>query len=183
MGPTPILSSCVTRSTAVASSSSSSNTSAPTASPKVTFPKMSSPTPSPTLATSPSSTLSANVPHLDSEGINWATFAFRFCRAIMLARYWGYFDGSNTRPAPKDPDNPTNAKKLEQKQWDCDDTIAQCLLSQCLPDEMAMDMEKYPTVKEQWDIISILFMVKSEYVKTDLCQAFLNMCCPKGSDV
>jgi len=31
-----------------------------------------------------------------------------------------------------------------------------------------MDMEKYPTVKEQWDVISALFAAKSKYAKTDL---------------
>ena len=102
---------------------------------------------------------------------------------MTLAGQWGYLDGSDPRPTPKDPDNPTDAEKLECKQWDCDDTIAQCLLSQRLPDEMAMDMEKYPTVKDQWDVISVLFAAKSEYAKTDLCQAFLNMRCPKGGDV
>jgi hypothetical protein len=102
---------------------------------------------------------------------------------MMLASHWGYFDGSNTRPVPKDLDNPTDTEKLECKQWDCNDTIAQCLLSQHLPDELAMDMEKYPTVKQQWDVISVLFVAKSKYAKTDLHQAFLNMHCPKGSDI
>jgi hypothetical protein len=77
----------------------------------------------------------------------------------------------------------SDAKKLECKQWDHDDTIAQCLLSQRLLDELAIDMEKYPTVKQQWDVISVLFAAKSEYAKTDLRQAFLNMHCPKGGDV
>ena len=48
---------------------------------------------------------------------------------------------------------------------------------------MAMDMEKYPTVKDQWDVISVLFAAKSEYTKTNLHQAFLNMRCPKGGDI
>jgi len=135
----------------------------------------------PSIGTSPS--LSTDVPHLDSEGTNWATFAFRFRRAMTLAGRWGYLDSSDARPVPKDPDNPTDTEKSEGKQWVCDDTIAQCLLSQRLPDELAMDMEKYPTVKEQWDVISVLFAAKSEYAKTDLRQAFLNMRCLKGGDV
>jgi len=102
---------------------------------------------------------------------------------MTLAGRWGYLDGSDARPVPKDLDNPTDTKKSEGRQWVRDDTIAQCLLSQRLPDELAMDMEKYPTVKEQWDVISVLFAVKSKYAKTDLRQAFLNMHCPKGGDV
>ena len=43
---------------------------------------------------------------------------------MMLAGRWGYFDGSDTRPVPKDPDHPTDAKKLECKQWDRNNTIA-----------------------------------------------------------
>jgi len=133
------------------------------------------------IGTSPS--LSADVPHLDLEGTNWATFAFRFRQAMTLAGRWGYLDGSDARPVPKDPDNPTDTEKLEGRQWVRDDTIAQCLLSQRLLDELAMDMEKYPTVKEQWDVISVLFAAKSEYAKTDLHQAFLNMRCLKGGDI
>jgi len=102
---------------------------------------------------------------------------------MMLAGRWGYLDGSDTRPVPKDPDNPMDTEKSDGRQWVRDDTIAQCLLSQRLPDELAMDMEKYPTVKEQWDVISALFAAKSEYAKTDLRQAFLNMRCPKGGNV
>jgi len=187
MGPAPISSSHVTRSATTASSSSLSNATAPAAPPKVSFPKMASPalspaTPStPSISTSPS--LSTDVPHLDSEGTNWATFAFRFRQAMTLAGRWGYLDGSDARPIPKDPDNPTDTEKSEGRQWVCNDTIAQCLLSQWLPDKLAMDMEKYPTVKEQWDVISVLFVAKSKYAKTDLCQAFLNMHCLKGGDV
>ena len=187
MGPAPTSSSCVTRSATTASSLSLLNATAPAAPPKVSFPKMASPALSPatpsTLSIGTSPSLSANVPHLDSEGTNWATFTFRFHRVMMLAGRWGYLDGSDARPIPKDPDNPMDTKKLEGRQWVRDNTIAQCLLSQRLPDKLAMDMEKYPTVKEQWDVISILFTVKSKYVKTDLHQAFLNMRCPKGGDV
>ena len=126
-----------------------------------------------------------DVPHLDSEGTNWATFAFRFRRAMILVNRWDFYDGSNKRPTPKDPDNPTDAEKKECQKWDREDQIAQCLLSQRLPDELAMDMDNlnHTTAKKQWDAINTYFTAKSVYAKADLHQAFLDMRCPKGGDV
>ena len=63
----------------------------------------------------PSIRLSADVPHLESEGANWMTFAFRFRRAMILAGRWDYFDGSDTWPTPMDPSNITEAEKQDGK--------------------------------------------------------------------
>ena len=98
---------------------------------------------------------------------------------MTLAGHWGYFDGSDTKPISKDPANPTDAKISVQKQWNRNDTIAQCLLNQHLPDELAMDMEKYPTVKEQWDVISALFMAKSKVCKDQLVSGLPEYALPK----
>jgi len=131
----------------------------------------------------PSITVSSDVPHLDPEGANWAVFAFRFRRAMILAGRWEYFDGSDTRPIPNDLSNITDAEKLDRKRWDREDVIAQCLLGQRLPNETAMDMEGFPTAEAQWSAVNELFTAKSVYTKADLHQAFLDMRCPKGGDV
>ena len=127
--------------------------------------------------------ISADVPHLESEGANWATFAFRFRRAIILASRWDFFDGSDTRPIPVDSDNITEAEKQDGKRWDREDVIAQCLLGERLPIETAMDMDAFPTAEAQWNAINALFTAKSMYTKVDLHQAFLDMRCPKGGNV
>ena len=102
---------------------------------------------------------------------------------MILAGCWDYFDGSNTRPIPKDANNLTDAEKTDCKRWDRKDVIAQCLLGQHLPIETAMDMESFPTVQEQWNAVNTYFTAKSVYSKADLHQAFLDMRCPKGGDV
>jgi hypothetical protein len=57
------------------------------------------------------------------------------------------------------------------------------LLSEHLPSNINLDIEYLPTTKEQWDIISCTFTAKSDYVKTNLYQAFMDMKCPKGGNV
>jgi hypothetical protein len=131
----------------------------------------------------PSITVSSDVPHLDPEGANWAVFAFHFWRAMILAGHWDYFDISDMRPIPNDLSNITDAKKLDCKQWDREDVIAQCLLRQHLPNKMAVDMEGFLTAEAQWSAVNALFTVKSVYTKADLHQAFLDMRCPKGGNV
>jgi len=69
---------------------------------------MSAPAPSPAPLTS-----LTDVPHLDSDITNWATFSHRFRWAMVLAGRWDYFKGSTKAPVPQDLVNPTNAEKQE----------------------------------------------------------------------
>ena len=55
--------------------------------------------------------LSADVPHLNPEGTNWAIFEARFQDAMETACQWSHFDGSKPHPVPKDIDNPLDAEK------------------------------------------------------------------------
>jgi len=41
----------------------------------------------------------------------------------------------------------------------------------------------FTTTKERWDYIKRRFSAKSEHAKADLYQAFIDMKCPKNSDV
>ena len=102
---------------------------------------------------------------------------------MVLAGRWGYFKGSCKPPVAQDPDKPTNAEKEEAQRWEREDEIAQCLLGQRLPDEISMDMEAYPTVKEQWDALTLIAMPKSAHARAHMHQSFLDMRCPKGGDV
>jgi hypothetical protein len=102
---------------------------------------------------------------------------------MRVTRHWGYLDGSNKRPIPADQANPTSTEILEASKWDHEDEIAAYLLSQRLPNNIAMKVGHLSTAKEQWDAVSHTFTEKSEYAKTDLHQSFLNMKCDKGGDV
>jgi hypothetical protein len=102
---------------------------------------------------------------------------------MLITGQWAYFVSATTCPAPKDPDHPMTMEMEEALQWDCEDAIVSYLLSEHLPSDINLDIKYLPTTKEQWDIISHTFTAKSNYVKTNLYQAFIDMKCPKGGDV
>ena len=46
-----------------------------------------------------------------------------------------------------------------------------------------LEVRRYKTTKEQWDIIKLKFMAKSAYTRNALHQSFMEMQCSKGGDV
>ena len=46
-----------------------------------------------------------------------------------------------------------------------------------------MDMDEYPTVKEQWDALTLLATPKTVHARATMHQSFLDMRCPKGGDI
>jgi len=58
-----------------------------------------------------------------------------------------------------------------------------CLLCQRLPDKISMDMDEYPTVKEQWDALTLLATPRTAHARANMHQSFLDMRCPKGGDI
>jgi hypothetical protein len=96
---------------------------------------------------------------------------------------WGYFNGSNTHPFPKDPSHPMDTEELAAQQWDCKDETAGYLISQRLPNSVILDIGDFTTIWEQWDAISCIFMAKTKYAMTDLHQSFLDMKCLRGGNV
>ncbi len=53
------------------------------------------------------------VPSLEEEASNWATFTPRFQEAMLATSQWGYPDGINTCPVPKDAAHPTNSPQMQ----------------------------------------------------------------------
>jgi len=94
-----------------------------------------------------------------------------------------YFKGSTKAPVPQDPNNITNAEEQEAQRWERKDVIAPCLLCQRLSDKISMDMDEYPTVKEQWDALTLLTTPKTAHAQANMHQSFLDMRCPKGGDI
>jgi len=127
--------------------------------------------------------LSAEVPHLDIEGSNWAVFVRRLQRAMAINGCWGHFDSSDPRPVPKDWKNPTDAEVQAIQHWDREDDVAGYLMSQRLPDAIIMDIEKHKTTQEQWEALCCIFSAKTDFMQTDLHQSFIDMKCPKGGDI
>ena len=127
--------------------------------------------------------LPANIPCLEPNSVNWAIFSMRFQEAMQATCCWGYFDGSKSRPMPKDKDNLTDAEVEAREKWDYKDLITCYLLSQRLPDTTAICVSGCNTVKEHWEEVSEEFSAKSVYAQNDLEHAFLQMRCPRGGDI
>jgi len=102
---------------------------------------------------------------------------------MMVNGCWGHFDGSDPCPIPKDPKHPTDAELQAMQHWDHEDEVAGYLISQCLPDEIILDIEEFATTEEQWDAISTIFTAKTNFLQMDLHQSFMDMKCLKGGDI
>ena len=125
--------------------------------------------------------LPSNIPHLEADGSNWAIFTMRFQEAMQATRCWSHFDGTSTTPTAKDPNKPTDVEKKEIEAWEHDDTAARYLLSQRLPNTIAVRLYAHKTAKARWDRLTTEFTVQSVYAQNDLEQAFFDMQCTKGT--
>ena len=112
--------------------------------------------------------LPANIPRLEPSSINWAIFSMCFWEAMQATRCWGYFDGTKSRPEPKDKGNVTDDKTEAIEKWDHEDLVARYLLSQRLPDTTTICLGHYKTAKEHWEKVNQEFMAKSMYAQNDL---------------
>jgi hypothetical protein len=135
--------------------------------------------------TSPSTiqTLPSNIPCLEADGSNWAIFVMRFCEAMQAIRRWPYFEGTIPCPSPKDPAKVPDDKQKAIEDWEFEDLTAQYLLSQRLPNSVAIRLHSLPTAKACWDHLVTEFTAQSVYMQNDLKEAFFNMACVKGEDV
>ena len=124
-----------------------------------------------------------SVPHLEPNGSNWAIFSMCFQEAMEANLKWSHFDGSATRPVPKDAKNPTDDEKKSGLAWDQDEVMAHYLLSQHLPDLTAVCLKGLASAKEHWDKVKVEFSVKSQYAEADMLTSFLEMRCPRGGNV
>jgi len=102
---------------------------------------------------------------------------------MIAAGCWGHFDSSKPCPVPEDPSKPTDDEKQAIWRWTREDQIANYLLDQHIPKKITLDIMAFRTTKEHWDYIKKRFLAKSEHAKADLYQAFIDMKCPKNSDV
>ena len=96
----------------------------------------------------------------------------RFCEAMEASRRWKYFDGTKSRPVPADPSNPTTEEATELREWDEENQIARHLLSQRLPDTIAIRLSAHPTAAARWRCITEEFTAKSIYAQNDLATSF-----------
>ena len=77
----------------------------------------------------------------------------------------------------------TDDEKKAVEKWDHEDLAARYLLSQHLPDSIAVRLQVYTTAKTRWDHLVSEFTAQSIYAQNDLEQAFFDMRCAKGVDV
>src|SRR5260221_782319 len=126
-----------------------------------------------------SDSLPTTVPKLDSSGMNWAIFVFRFQDAVEGKGYWGHYDGTLAQPVAEIEAQPTDAEKVAMAQWDKDERSAKSLLTQKLPDSTVMLIHGKVSVRERWELVVKEFSKKLAYAQTDLQAKFMAMRCPE----
>jgi len=94
------------------------------------------------------------VPHLKEDGSNWAAFAARFEAIMWVTHCWAHFDGTATRPAPRDVANLTSTEKAAMREWAREDATARQLLSGKLPDRVLLATRRHKTANALWDALT-----------------------------
>jgi hypothetical protein len=97
--------------------------------------------------------------------------------------HWPYFEGTVSCPTVKDPSKVTDAEKKAIEEWEHGDLAARYLLSQRLPNSIAVRLQSLTTSKGRWERLTSEFTVQSMYAQNDLEQAFFEMRCPKGGNI
>jgi len=90
--------------------------------------------------------LPSNIPHLETDGLNWAIFIMCFQEVMQANQKWGHFDGSSTCPIPANANKPTNDKKAAMADWDHEESIVLYMLSQHLLDSTAVCLQNVTSV-------------------------------------
>ena len=125
----------------------------------------------------------AVIPRLEPDSSNWAIFMMRFKDSMKVTSRWGYFNGSQPKPRPKDVKNPTDTEIEVGERWEHEDAVASYLLSQRLPDATVMRMVNCACAQDRWELVTKEFQAKSKYAQANLHQSFLDMHCARGGDV
>ena len=66
---------------------------------------------------------------------------------MQATRRWPYFDGTMSCPTVKDPSKMTDDEKIAVEKWEHDNLAAHYLLSQHLPDLVAVRLQAFTTAK------------------------------------
>jgi hypothetical protein len=127
--------------------------------------------------------LPSNIPCLEADGSNWAIFVLRFREAMQVAQRWPYFEGTIPCPSPKNQAKVPDNEQKSIDDWEFEDLAAHYLLSQRLPDSIAIRLKVFTTAKARWDHLVTEFTAQSVYAQNDLEEAFFSMACTKGEDV
>ncbi|TFK67018.1 hypothetical protein BDN72DRAFT_771333, partial [Pluteus cervinus] len=124
-----------------------------------------------TQTTTVSDQLPSTVPKLESSGVNWAIFSYRFEVAVQAKNYWKQFDGTTPRPQQGYPI--TTAEQTALDAWEKDERIAKSLLTQKIPDSTVLLVKSCTTVHKMWETIKKEYTIKGAYAQTDLRTKFL----------
>jgi hypothetical protein len=91
--------------------------------------------------------LPSNIPCLEADGLNWAIFVLRFREAMQVTRRWPYFEGTIPCPSPKNPAKVPDDERKSVEDWEHEDLAVCYLLSQRLPDSIAIRLLPLTTAK------------------------------------
>jgi hypothetical protein len=82
--------------------------------------------------------LPSNILCLEADGSNWAIFVMHFRKAMQATRRWPYFEGTIPYPSPKNPAKVPDDEWKSIDDWEFEDFAVRYLLSQRLPDSIAI---------------------------------------------
>ncbi len=78
---------------------------------------------------------------------------------MQVARRWPYFEGTIPCPSPKDTVKVPDDERKALDNWKFEDLAAQYLLSQHLPNSIAIRLHSLTTAKARWDRLVFKFTV------------------------
>jgi hypothetical protein len=105
--------------------------------------------------------LPSNIPCLEADGSNWAIFILCFHEVMQVAWRWPYFEGTTPCPSPKDPAKVLDDERKTIDNWEFKDLTTRYLLSQQLPNSIAICLHSLTTVKVWWDCLVFEFTAQS----------------------
>jgi hypothetical protein len=80
-----------------------------------------------------------------------------FYEAMQAIRRWPYFEGTIPCPSPKNPAKVPDNEWKSINDWEFENLAICYLLSQHLPDSIAIQLQSFTTAKFQWDHLVFKF--------------------------
>ncbi|KAJ7872022.1 hypothetical protein B0H14DRAFT_3567332 [Mycena olivaceomarginata] len=119
---------------------------------------------------------------ITSDGNNFPICSLRFLASVDAKSYLGHFDGTEPRPVFLNlPITQAQADALVAR--DKAERNSKTLISQKVPDSVALLLNPMPTVADMWNHVVVTYSTKGAYAQTNLRSQFLQSKCPASGNV